>query len=123
MKKIILITSLLTIIGLAFACGGSPPPNNPINNKTNNSNAPKQTAPVKADLGKKTFKQYCMICHGKDGKMGASGATNLATSTLTLAEKIEVIKKGRNTMTGFEMLGEEKINAVANYIHNFSENP
>ena len=57
-----------------------------------------------------------MTCHGLYGDMGASGAHDLTGSKLTLEERVQVISKGRNTMTPFEsLLNEEKIKAVAEY--------
>ena len=45
--------------------------------------------------------------------MGASGAFNLQTSTLSKEERIQVITKGRNLMTAFEnLLSPEKIEAI-----------
>lgn len=121
MKNLTILSLSILCLGLAVACGGgAPPPENPSNNKTNSSETPKK-APATADLGEKTYKQFCMVCHGKDGKMGASGAANLVESTLSLEEKIEVIKNGRKTMAGFGMIGEEKVSAVANYIEKFGK--
>jgi len=122
MKKVIILSIFVACIGLIFACGGgTPPPENPTNKPTNTTETPKK-APATVDLGEKTYKQFCMVCHGKDGKMGASGAANLAESTLSMEEQIEIIKNGRNTMAGFGMIGEEKVNAVAKYIQKFSAN-
>lgn len=73
------------------------------------------------DIGHQIYKKYCIVCHGYDGTMGANGAHNLKTSKLTLDEKILVIQKGRNTMTPFgKILKESEIQAVANYIHQWS---
>lgn len=120
MKKLIILSFIL-VTALTFACSsGDAPPPNPKNQKTTANTT--KTTPVKTELGKKVYMQNCMICHGRDGKMGASGAANLAESTLSLEEKMEVIKKGRKTMTGFENLGEEKIKAVTEYINKFSNN-
>ena len=111
MKKILIFVS---IIGLAFACGGE------ATSGSNNGEATAQTTSSKpkkkgAD-GEKTYKTYCVVCHGVYGDMGASGAHDLTTSKLTLEERIEVIEKGRNTMTPFKgLLSEEKIKAVAEY--------
>lgn len=74
-------------------------------------------AAAKKEDGAKIYKQYCVTCHGLYGDMGASGAFDLTTSTLTQEERIEVITKGRNLMTAFEaLLSPAKIEAVAEYI-------
>ena len=66
--------------------------------------------------GEAVYKQYCVACHGADGKLGLSGAKDLGASTLTLDERIEVITKGRKLMTPFgEVLTPEEIRAVAEY--------
>lgn len=91
-----------------FACGGEPP----------QEKAVKKTAPAKKKVdGEKIYKQYCVTCHGVYGDMGANGAVNLQNSTLSLEEKIAVIKNGRNTMTAFKgLLSDAKIDAVGKYI-------
>ena len=72
-------------------------------------------APVVPD-GMAVFRQYCVACHGADGKLGLNGAKDLGASALTLDERIEVITKGRKLMTPFaEVLTPEEIRAVAEY--------
>ena len=106
MKK---TTTLLCLFLLLFACS-SPSDSNKSASKT-------ETKPVKKIDGGKIYKTYCVTCHGIYGDMGGSGAFDLTTSKLTLEERIEVIKKGRNLMTPFEgLLNDEKIKAVAEYI-------
>jgi mono/diheme cytochrome c family protein len=62
------------------------------------------------------YKKYCVICHGVDGKLGVSGAKDITVCTLTEAERIVLIAKGKNTMTPFEgVLSPEEIKAVAAY--------
>ncbi len=70
--------------------------------------------------GKKIYNRYCITCHGSDGSMGANGAFNLKTTSLSLEEKIHVITNGRNTMTPFaKVLSGEEIAAVAAYTEQF----
>ena len=104
----------LFVIGLIIACGGNEP---------NKSNAKaKKTAAKKGPDGEKIYRQYCVICHGVNGDMGASGAFNLTTSVLSLDEKINVISNGRNTMTPFKgILTEADIKAVAEYVAKFKK--
>jgi len=71
--------------------------------------------------GEKLYSQYCVSCHGSSGDLGVGGASNLATSTLSLNEKIEVISKGRNAMQAYSSehggnLSPEKIKSIAEYI-------
>lgn len=102
MKKTLFLTLFAAFI---FACGPS------------GDNDSKDTASKPAVDGEKIYKTYCVTCHGLYGDMGASGAFNLQTSTLSLDERIQVITHGRNVMTPFEsLLSEEKIKAVAEYV-------
>ena len=99
-----------------MACSGGDKPA-----ANNGESKPVAAAEDKPD-GSKIYKQYCVTCHGLYGDMGASGAFNLTTSTLSKEERIQVITKGRNLMTPFEgLLSEEKIEAVAEYIETLRE--
>jgi mono/diheme cytochrome c family protein len=99
----------LLIATFIFACGGSDTPE-----QTSSTQQAAASTP-QAD-GKKIYKQYCVTCHGLYGDMGASGAFNLTTSELPLADRIVVITKGRGAMTPFEnLLDADEIAAVAEY--------
>lgn len=74
------------------------------------------TSPTTTD-GKEIYSAYCTKCHGDDGKMGLVGATDLSTSSLDQESAIEIIKKGKNAMAGFQkQLSDEQIAAVAEYV-------
>jgi mono/diheme cytochrome c family protein len=71
--------------------------------------------------GEKLYSQNCVSCHGSSGDLGVGGAANLASSTLSLNEKIDVISKGRNSMQAYSSehggnLSPEKIKSIAEYI-------
>jgi mono/diheme cytochrome c family protein len=67
--------------------------------------------------GKLVYKQYCVICHGADGKLAVSGATDLSASTATLEERINQITNGKGLMTPYkDILSQEQIKSVAEYI-------
>lgn len=90
----------MALIWMASSCG-------------NSSQAEGDTSPD----GKKVYSQYCKLCHGADGQLGLNNAANLATSTLSKEEMIEVITNGRNTMQSYEnILSEAQIDAVADYL-------
>lgn len=109
MKKLIVAVGILTLI---WACSNAETNNN---NTKSSAETTAESTPKKID-GEKIYKQQCVICHGVYGDMGASGAFNLTTSTLSMEERINVITNGRNAMTGFKtLLNEEKIKAVAEY--------
>lgn len=78
--------------------------------------ADRRAAAPSAPDGMAIFKQYCVVCHGADGKMGLNGAKDLSLSTLTLDERINTISNGRKLMTPFnEVLSVDEIKAVAKY--------
>lgn len=107
------IYSFLSILAFALiiACGSG---------DTSESDNTEVASSIAEHPGKKVYNMYCIVCHGSDGSMGANGAHNLQESTLTMEERLQVITKGRNTMTAFEkVISEEKIKQVAEYIETF----
>lgn len=100
----------LLIATFIYACGGSDTP------EESSSTTKQATTSTPQVDGKKIYKQYCVTCHGLYGDMGASGAFNLTTSELPVADRIVVITKGRGAMTPFEnLLDADEIAAVAEY--------
>lgn len=74
------------------------------------------TAPPADPDGQAIFRQYCVVCHGADGKLGLNGAKDLTVSILTLEERTNIIANGKKLMTPFnEILSPEEIKAVAKY--------
>ncbi|MFC5271164.1 SirB2 family protein [Adhaeribacter terreus] len=51
---------------------------------------------------KQIYVQQCESCHGFDGKKGLNNATDLSGSTLSLAERRDVILNGRGLMPAFK---------------------
>lgn len=98
MKKNIIL--LLAISSLGFiACGDK--------SKADN------TAKVS---GKDIFGKHCVLCHGTDGKLGLNGSKDLTISTLSHADRISIITKGKGLMTPYgAILSKEEIAAVAKY--------
>lgn len=75
-----------------------------------------------AEAGRSIFKNYCVACHGVDGKLGLNGAGDLTVSELTLDERIQIITNGKNTMVPFKaVLSETQIQTVAEYTLNFNQ--
>ncbi len=110
MKKTILFGACIAFL---WACGGTPEKKA---ESTSSTTAADSEVASEGPDGEKIYKQYCVVCHGIAGDMGASGAFNLTTSELTVEERMTVIANGRNTMTAFSaLLDEEKIKAVAEY--------
>lgn len=76
------------------------------------------TEQVKGDVvnGKKVFEQYCILCHGDNGKMQLNGAKDITVSQLTFELRLTLIKDGKNLMTPFDgILSETEIQDVAAY--------
>ena len=71
-------------------------------------------------LGKKVYKQNCVVCHGIDGKLGANGSKDLTMSKMSLEERKAIVKNGKGAMVGLGgLLKPEQIHAVAEYSMNF----
>ena len=67
--------------------------------------------------GRLIYKQYCVICHGSDGKLGVSDAKDLSVSTISMEERIDQITNGKGLMTPYkDILSEEQIQSVAAYL-------
>lgn len=95
------------VIFLTFAC-------------SNNKSTATSSSTVATADGKAVFKTFCILCHGSDGKQQLNGSKDLTLSTLTEAETLQVITKGRNAMAAYEStLSEDELKAVAAYVMNF----
>lgn len=98
----------LALIG--FACGSG--------TTTDSEASSNQMASVSAPPadGAAIYRQYCVLCHGANGKLGLNGAGDLTKSKLSLKERITQITKGKNMMQPYEeLLTKEEIKAVAKY--------
>lgn len=49
-------------------------------------------------VGENLFIMHCAVCHGDDGKLGASGAKDLSSSTLNDSAILKILKEGKNAM-------------------------
>lgn len=76
------------------------------------------------DKGAKSlYKSYCVTCHGITGDLKTNGAIDLKLSSLTLDERIVVIKKGRNIMPSFEStLSQDEIKKIAEFTFTLNQN-
>jgi cytochrome c6 len=106
------VLAFMTCI-LAAGCTGSS--GSTTASKSGGAAGLEQASPAGPD-GKMIFRQYCLTCHGSDGKLGLNGAKDLNLSTLTLEERIGIVTHGKNMMTPFkELLEPAEIEAVAKY--------
>lgn len=70
-----------------------------------------------ADPGTAIFLTNCVMCHGRDGNLGLSGAKDLTQSTLSKEEMIAVVTHGRGGMASFEkMLSTQEIGEVVDHV-------
>jgi mono/diheme cytochrome c family protein len=75
------------------------------------------TALKEADLGREVYNRKCTACHGEDGTLGLSGATDLSKSALDSASIVDIVRNGKGVMTPFkDILSEKEIQAVSRYI-------
>ncbi len=108
MNKILVLVAAIAII---FACGND-------NSKSTSSTSSSTKKAVASVDGKAVYQKNCIACHGVNGDMGVSGAANLAESKLTLAERVTVLKNGREgtAMVSYSsLLNEDEITAVCEY--------
>jgi mono/diheme cytochrome c family protein len=72
--------------------------------------------------GQQIYTAHCARCHGDDGKLGMSGASDLSVCELNLQEKIDIIKTGKGgIMPSYITLGDEQIKVVAIYIESLKK--
>jgi mono/diheme cytochrome c family protein len=101
LKPLLLAACVVATIG---SCGNS------------NSNA-EAIAAADAFDPIRTYNQKCGVCHGRDGKMMASGAPDLTASKISKDEIIAIVTYGKNTMPPQkDVLTPEQISAVADHV-------
>jgi mono/diheme cytochrome c family protein len=109
--------ALLSLIMIIYAYGVAE-----TKSVTFKKEAPAGTGPTEVStdtqaLGKSIYTQYCVSCHGEDGKLGLSGAKDLSISQLDSTGINTMVNEGKNAMTGFKtILSAEQVNAVSQYV-------
>jgi len=74
------------------------------------------TSDIIVSNGEKLYKNYCTICHGDNGKLSIGEAPDLTKSSMSLKERINIIKKGKGMMAPFQdLLSEKEIKAISKY--------
>jgi uncharacterized membrane protein SirB2 len=76
-----------------------------------NPNAPA----VAANDGKALYMANCVLCHGADGKLGASGAKDITATTLDVSQIKELILNGKGLMPAAQVNAEQAA-AIADYV-------
>lgn len=126
MKNNFALLIILLLAGIIMACGGN---KEDAGSTSSTSSASKKEASASGNSssdskqaatnrkGKLIYKQYCVICHGADGKLAISNATDLSTSVATLEDRIDQITNGKGLMTPYkDILSAEQISAVSEYV-------
>lgn len=70
---------------------------------------------IVATTGESLYKKNCVLCHGNDGKLGASGAKDLSASAMDVAEMKQIILHGKGMMPSAPV-NEEEAAAIAGYV-------
>lgn len=97
---IVFFTFLCCIIG---ACG--------------NSSSEQKTTSSNAVDGRDLYNKKCGICHGRDGKLMASGAPDLTISKMDSSAIVQIITAGKGNMPPHkETLTPSEIEAVAQHV-------
>ena len=96
MKKLSIVCLSIGFL-VMIACGGEKKEGATASNTTTSTDKKSEAtaAEVGNKKGKLVYKQYCVICHGADGKLAVSGASDLSISALTLDERVSQIKNGK----------------------------
>lgn len=68
--------------------------------------------------GEQLYSTHCTSCHGIDGKLGVSGASDLSKSSLSAKQVASILLNGRNGMPAMKELLEtsENMDSVINYV-------
>lgn len=63
------------------------------------------------------YNAQCVLCHGRDGRLGLSGAKDLTLSTLSREEMVALLASGKGAMAGYAtMLSTADIEAVVDHL-------
>lgn len=77
---------------------------------------------VSIENSKVLYNKLCVQCHGPSGNLGAGGAKDLTASTLTDAQKEEIISNGKGLMAPFKYtLSEQEIKQLVQYVDTFKK--
>jgi len=66
--------------------------------------------------GKQIYNDNCAICHGADGKLGMTGASDLSVTQLDTIALTGIILNGRGSMKKIDGLSDDQAKAVAEYV-------
>jgi cytochrome c6 len=88
--------------------------------QSSSDSSPKKAEPQgkTSQTGKQLYTTHCTSCHGIDGKLGVSGASDLSKSNLSEQQVTAILSNGRNGMPAMKELLEthENMDSVINYV-------
>ena len=90
------------------------------------SDGPEAPATITAAApdGAKLFQMQCTLCHGRDGKLGLSGARDLTVSALTREQMVLLVSNGKGVMMPYKnVLRPEEIEAVVDHVRSLRATP
>lgn len=67
--------------------------------------------------GEQVYRMHCVLCHGKDGRLGFNGSKDLTASALTKAEMVAQVREGKGAMAPYKnVLTAKEIDAVVAHV-------
>jgi len=66
----------------------------------------------------------CTLCHGRDGKLGLSGARDLTITALTREQMLLLVSNGKGAMMPYKnLMRPEEIEAVVDHVRSLRGTP
>lgn len=124
MKNLVVTLFAAFVLVALLSCGGktedtasATKAEEPKKEATSGETHPALSSGASNRKGRLIYKQYCVICHGADGKLGISDAKDLSVSTIDMEERLNQITNGKGLMTPYkDILSGEQIQSVADYL-------
>ena len=112
-SKLLLCLLALIIMGCSDSKEGK--------SSLNNLSSKGHEVPLKGgerDTGRALYVQYCVSCHGEDGKKVLNGAKDLSILRKGREKIAKRIREGKGEMPSFNgILNEEEIQTIAAYVY------
>ena len=113
MDVTVLRSAVVLMVATLFACDGV----------ENGSSQLPADASTNASGGR-IFDAQRALCHGRDGRLGMSGAKDLAVSKLDRAQVAAVVTNGRGAMMAYgRILTPEELDAVVDHVLTLRRSP
>jgi cytochrome c6 len=87
----------------------------------NETNEAPSAPPISPAESGALYVKKCSLCHGADGKLGASGAPDLALSRMDYSQRERIIRYGKGLMPPQKSaLNDSEIAGIARYLDTFA---